>query len=84
MTAILHNRSPESSFSSQNLYIRVFYTLEPHALNGILSHNLIQQGLLSMNIIEILTSRILKEFPNITPKELALRLEFAQELLRKI
>jgi len=84
MNAILHNHLSESSFSSQNLLIQLFYKSQLYALNGILLHRYIKHGAFSMNLIDILKSRILIEFPNITSEELAMRLELAQELLRKI
>ena len=84
MKPILQHRSTESTLSCYIFYVIVVNTLQLYALNGLLSHNLYQHGVLSMNILEILRARILESFPNIDPEELELRVNYAHDLIKHI
>jgi len=84
MTAILQHRSTESTLSSYIFYVIVVNTLQLYALNGLLSHNLYQHGVLSMNILDLLRARILRDSPEIDPEELEARVNYAHELIKHI
>lgn len=84
MTAILHNRSTEATLSTYIFYVIVVRQLYVCALNGLLSHNLYQHGVFSMNILDILRARIKESFPEISHDELELRVNYAYELIKHI
>ena len=82
MKPILQHRSTESTLSTYIFYVIVVSTLHLYALNGLLSHNLYEHGVLSMNVLEILRAQILLDYPQITEEELVSRLKVAADMLR--
>jgi len=82
MMPILQHRSTESTLSSYIFYVIVVSTLQLYALNGLLLHNLYRHGVLSMNILEVLRTQILLDYPQITEEELQSRLKVAADMLR--
>lgn len=81
MPAILHHRSPESSINF-TINFTYLYTL---VLKGFLTRKIYyRQRTLIMNILDIIKARIIRDFPNITPEELSIRIEYAQKLLERI
>jgi len=84
MTEILQQRSTESTLFCYIFYIIVVNTLQLYDLNGFVSHNLYQHGVLLMNILDLIRAQILESFPEIDPKELELRVNYAHELIKHI
>lgn len=84
MTLILQYRPTESTLSSYIFYAIIVNMNQLCVLNGVLLHNYFQQGVLLMNILDLIRTRILERFPEIDPEELELRVEYAHEVIKHI
>lgn len=82
MIRILQHRISESTLSQYIFCHTVVNLLHIYALNGLLSHEYLGHGVLSMNILDVLRARITENFPEIDSDELQLRVNYAYELIK--
>lgn len=84
MNTILQQQLRESRVYFPKFYVILISAAQVHALNGILLHNYFRHGVFSMTILDLLSARIIEQYPQIKAEELYLRLELAHELIKYI